>query len=384
MTRRLGRVLAAALPVVLVLGTVSPASAAKRKPPKITDVSASSRLANQGSAFQFTVSAQNTSKKASRSLPLVFVLSESSDPDDGVSLGSGSIPGLGRKARTALPFSVTIPSAQEDDDYRLLVCTPKARKLKCQENVAVDVEEVTAGSSGSSGGAGAPPPGTNGALPSSILNLTNWKLTLPVDSSGGTSGTAAEIRQPTLGSYRHPTWFVANAAGNGVMFRAHANGATTSENTDYARSELREMTSGGASNASWSPNSGTHTMILTQSITRLPGSSKPEVVAGQIHDGSDDVLQVRLEGRRLFLSLDDGQDEVDLTTNYTLGAGFALVITSTPNGITVTYNGVTKVSNFKPSDAGSAWYFKAGCYTQSNESGTYGEVIVYDLRISHS
>lgn len=364
---------------------MSPAAAAKKKPPKITNVTASSRLVDQGAPFHFTVSAKNSSTKRSVPVGLLFVLSESSDYDDGVVLGSGAIPVLARKARVALPFSVTIPSAQPDDDYRLLVCVPRAGKSpECSKNVSVDVEEVAAQPSGSPSGGSPTPPGSGSVLPSSIVNLANWKLTLPVDADGQTDERAAEVRQPALASYQHPTWFHANAVGNGVVFRAQADGATTSDNTQYARSELREMTSGGQTNAGWSPNSGTHVMTLSQAITRLPGTSKPEVVAGQIHDGADDVLQIRLEDRRLFLSLDNGEDEVDLATNYTLGTAFTVKITSNSAGISVTYNGVPKLTNFKPTNPRSTWYFKAGCYTQSNESGTYSEVVVYGLSVVHS
>ena len=361
---------------------MSPAAAAK-KPPKITAVTTASRLVDQGAPLRFTIWAKNTSTKRSAPLGLIFVLSESSDYDDGVVLGSGALPALARKARVSLPFSVTIPSDQDDDDYRLLVCVPRAGKSPaCGKNVSVDVE-ATAGASGSPGGGSTVPPGSGSVLPARILNLTNWELTLPVDADGQTDERAAEVRQPALNSYQHPTWFLANAAGTGVVFRAHANGAKTSTNTKYARSELREMTS-SYSNASWSPGSGTHTMTLTQAITRLPGTSKPELVAGQIHDGSDDVLQVRLEGRRLFLSLDNGEDEVDLTTSYALGAQFTVRISASSSGISVTYNGTPKLTNFRPGNSSSGWYFKAGCYTQSNESGTYSEVVVYGLSVAHS
>jgi hypothetical protein len=383
-TRPVGRVLAAALTALLVTATMSPAAAAKKKPAKITSVTAASRLVNQGAPFHFTVSAKNSSTKRSVPVGLMFVLSESSDYDDGVALGAGTIPALARKARVALPFSVTIPSTQPDDDYRLLICVPRAGKSPaCSKNVSVDVEEVTTQPSGSPSG-GSTSPGSGSVLPSSIVNLANWKLTLPVDSRGLTSGTAAEKRQPELNAYQHPTWFHANATNNGVVFQAQADGATTSGETQYARSELREMTGSGQTDAGWSPNSGTHVMTLSQAITKLPGTSKPEVVAGQIHDGSDDVLQIRLEGRRLFLSLDNGKNEVELTASYTLGTRFTVTISAIAGGISVTYDGASKLTNFKPSKPGSSWYFKAGCYTQSNESGSFSEVVVYDLRVVHS
>lgn len=375
----------------LLVGTMSPASAAKRKPPTITGASAAGRLVNQGAVFPFEVSVKNSSKKRSRPLTLLFVLSDTSDFEDGVVLGSGVVPALGRKAGGVLPFSVTIPPTQEDDDYRLLICIPKgARTPTCPKSVTVDVEEVVV-SSGGTPLVSAVPSSTNTRLPSSILfgQFASWKLTLPVDASGGT-GTPREVRQTELKTFRDPRWFNVNDAGTGVIFRAPADGATT-DNTDYSRSELREMTdsTSSQSNKSWSPASGTHSMAIDQAITHLPGTETPNVVVGQIHDGDDDVLQVRLEGSRLFVTI-TGRPDITLTGNYVLGTRFIVAISVSGGGYINVWYGPNAQSlawkgpNVLPSGAGSSWYFKAGCYTQSNEDGAYSEVVVYGLSVAHS
>ncbi len=126
--------------------------------------------------------------------------------------------------------------------------------------------------SGSGGGGG-------GGVPAEVLNLTNWKETLPT----GSAGSPTEIKQPQLASYSSDPYFVVNATGDGVRFRAPVNGVTTS-GSSYPRSELREMN--GGDDASWSTTSGTHTMTIDEAITATP-SEKPYVVAGQIHDSSD-------------------------------------------------------------------------------------------------
>ena len=43
------------------------------------------------------------------------------------------------------------------------------------------------------------------AFNSDLFNLTNWNLTLPVNSSGGTSGTAYEIED--LVGYENSKYF---------------------------------------------------------------------------------------------------------------------------------------------------------------------------------
>ena len=85
--------------------------------------------------------------------------------------------------------------------------------------------------------------------PSQVLNLANWKITIPTI----TSGNAAEIKQPELATYNISPWFVVVSEGNAVRFRAAVNGSTTS-GSEYPRSELREMVDNGKTNAAWFDN----------------------------------------------------------------------------------------------------------------------------------
>jgi poly(beta-D-mannuronate) lyase len=219
-------------------------------------------------------------------------------------------------------------------------------------------------------------------MPASILDLTNWKLTLPVGTDDHPDD-AIEVKQPALAAFEDRQFFHANGAGTGVVFRANAGGATTS-GSSYPRSELREMTDHGTSNAGWSNESGRHVMTVTEAVTALP-AKKPHVVAAQIHDRNDDVIMVRLENKRLFVEA-DGNNIGELDTTYVLGTPFTVEIRATAIGIAVSYNGVPKVSYAK---VGSGWYFKAGCYTQSNTStgdsaDAYGEVVIYALSVEHT
>jgi len=217
-------------------------------------------------------------------------------------------------------------------------------------------------------------------LPSAVLNLTNWKLTLPVNTAHG--GNPDEYLQPELNGFLDPDYFHLNAARDGVVFKAHCGGATTS-GSGYPRSELREMTSNGSAQASWSTTSGIHTMEITQAITHLP-DVKRHVVAGQIHDANDDVIVFRLEGSKLFID-ENGNDGPVLTTNYQLGDVFTVKFVARNGGVECHYNG-QYVYTYAINTAGC--YFKAGCYTQSNVSRgdaptAYGEVVIYDLAVTH-
>ena len=128
----------------------------------------------------------------------------------------------------------------------------------------------------------------------------------------------------------------------------------------------------------------------------MPNRSDPEdpVVAGQIHDGGvdgghGDVAMIRLEGSRLFVEA-DGSDKGTLDAGYKLGDKFKVVLTATGGRITIRYDSlvadVSTIIAFQPSVDNEQWYFKAGCYTQANTSnGTgYGEVVIYDLKTTHS
>jgi hypothetical protein len=217
-----------------------------------------------------------------------------------------------------------------------------------------------------------------------VIDLTNWKLTLPVDAAGGTSGRPEEIQQPRLGAYARAPYFAVR--GGGVQFRAPTNGTTTS-GSRYPRSELREMAGGGARLASWSAESGTHAMVVEEAITAVP-RAKRHVVAGQIHDGEDDVVTIRLEYPRLFVDHNGTAGET-LTGSYVLGTRFTVRIEAGEGEIRVYYDGAAAPADRLPKK-GAGLYFKAGAYTQSNCSrepacgpDDYGEVVIYRLEVTH-
>lgn len=224
------------------------------------------------------------------------------------------------------------------------------------------------------------PAGPAKVVPGDLLDLSNWRLTLPRPEDGD-EDEAEHIDQPELATLQDPEFFHLNKAKNGVVFRANAGGTTTS-GSKYPRSELREMINGGEKEASWSNASGDHIMTITQAITEVP-PKKSEVVAGQIHDDEDDIVMIRLEKSRLFVEA-DGDEVGVLDRAYTLGTKFTVKILANPDGITVTYNGKTSVRYKK---VGGGFYFKAGCYTQSNTDkdapDAAGEVVIYDLKVEH-
>lgn len=233
-----------------------------------------------------------------------------------------------------------------------------------------------------------PAPSSQPPYPSKILNLTNWKITLPIGTDKKPTHPK-EIKQPELMTYKIDPWFTLTSDEKGVLFRAPVSGPTTG-GTKYARSELREMTDAGASKAKWSSTEGTHTMFLDEAITAVP-KIKQHVVAGQIHGSSDDIIVIRLEFPNLYVNV-NGKNVYTLDPYYTLGKRFTVKFLVTGGQTKVFYNGNSQ-SSYTLDKNYSGAYFKAGAYTQSNcnkefwfwlcNANNYGEVAIYNLIVTH-
>ncbi len=226
------------------------------------------------------------------------------------------------------------------------------------------------------------------SLPSQIINLSCWKITLPIEELDG-SRLPMTIEQPDLSNFSLSPWFEVNKEENGVIFRAPVNAPTT-KNSDYPRSELRETECGKKENTFWSSTKGIHTMYLDQAITAIP-KKKADVVVGQIHGDDDDIVVIRLEDKKLFVARSKS-NLCTLDENYSLGKRFNIKFVVKDGIINIYYNNNQQPSCFLEKNVSKA-YFKAGIYTQSNcetegnstlcNSENYGEVIIYEISVTH-
>ncbi|HEY2514637.1 MAG TPA: polysaccharide lyase family 7 protein, partial [Polyangiaceae bacterium] len=114
------------------------------------------------------------------------------------------------------------------------------------------------------------PPGGN-------FDLSLWELQLPV----GSPGMPTTILPAQLAGAKgySDAYFFTDTTDGSMSFWDPENGVTTA-NSNYPRSELREMTAGGAA-ANWS-TTGTHTLSATVKATQIPD----HVAVGQIHLGT--------------------------------------------------------------------------------------------------
>lgn len=225
-----------------------------------------------------------------------------------------------------------------------------------------------------------PPPPTS-TKPSDITGLL-WTVTGPFNKPGQKDDPQNEyVSVAQTDPNFAPYMFMQNGA---VVFKTPVNGVTTA-NSDYSRSELREMADTNWKSASWSNKSGTHTLSVRESIDHEP-VAKPEVVSAQIHDSSDDVMQIFLQGNKLYVRYNDDNSVALMDNNYILGTPFDLQIVAASSHIVVNYNGVQKLNWSK---SGSGWYFKAGSYCQSNLSkgdnaSAYCQVTIDTISVIHS
>jgi len=179
-------------------------------------------------------------------------------------------------------------------------------------------------------------------------------------------------------------YFYINDAGTHVVFRTPMNGGRTSSNTKYPRTELREYING--SKASWNGGSGTHLMSGRTRILHME-DDKPEYVFAQMHDGSDDTLQLRWENGTLRASI-NGETHSTTMGNFPIGTEFAWEIRVSSGTLTIKINGSTKITS--DPDFGSGNYFKTGSYPnqnsrdQDNPDNGYAALEMRDLVVSHS
>ena len=238
------------------------------------------------------------------------------------------------------------------------------------------------------------------AYPMDVIAARGWYITLPTKIRT-TPDTVQVGGSPDLMTYADES-FRLNETKDGAIFKARTDGAHTA-NSPNPRSELREMSSDGKTQAAWSSTSGAHSMEIEQAVNVLPIGSKPVVVVGQIHDANDDVSVFRLEGNTsgdramgsLWITDGDSTHGYLLTNTYRLGTKFRVGFAVSGGKITYTYNG-QPVVGYAQSKSFSGAYFKAGSYNQSGGNCTilssgpdagkcdYAEVTIYTVQVCHN
>ncbi|WP_433631662.1 polysaccharide lyase family 7 protein [Nocardia sp. CA-120079] len=198
------------------------------------------------------------------------------------------------------------------------------------------------------------------------VSLSGWDLTLPVNSAGELSGTAAVLHPAAVDA----PWLTRTSTG-GLEFWAPAAGAETAH-SGHPRTELvnaSPFTIGGAG----------HTLAATVAVTQLPIAT-PDIVIGQIHEpGPVPYLLLRYESGRVFTTWRtsvDGSTKAgrqQIISGIALNSPFSYTICANIGhtvDISVTYNGITKTETVTVPTAfvGTEGRFQAGDYQQASTS----------------
>jgi len=244
------------------------------------------------------------------------------------------------------------------------------------------------------GGTTTPPPTTPPAgglnpnvAPGGNFDLSVWELQLPTGSSGAPD-TILPAQLKGASGFQDSYFYTAGTDG-AMTFWDPENGVTT-PNSNFSRSELREMTSSGAAANWFAP--GTHKLSATLKVTTVPD----HVAVGQIHLGSGGSTKPLLElfyysNGNIEMAIEQtpaGGNEVQhLAGNVPVGTTWSYTIGLSGNTISLVINGgATQTWAMSTTFNGYGMYFKAGDYDQtSGSSASVGaRVGFYALKIAHS
>jgi hypothetical protein len=222
--------------------------------------------------------------------------------------------------------------------------------------------------------------------PGANFDLSRWKITLPIDDFGGTTGEATEIKQPILASYT--SQFFYTGTDGAMVFWCPVIGATTTSAT-APRTELRELISGTDATVNWTV-AGTHVLRAQCRVTQQPDTGS--VIIGQIH-GYPSPRLVKLQYDKGLVQAyikNSFSASGDTKFNWTVSTNAALdyEIKVVDGVVSITVNGVTHSHDLLASDStwGTiAYYFKAGAYLMDNSGPVTegGRVSFYQLSATH-
>jgi hypothetical protein len=232
----------------------------------------------------------------------------------------------------------------------------------------------------------------NTVYPAQVLNLTSWKLQLPINSTSGLTGSAYEVLQPTLATYSNPSYFFVSDGSTVVEFVAPTRGATTSRSTN-PRTELREMASNGRTTTSWSTSDGSvNTLQLTQTVWKVPSVYKTCAIA-QVFSLTASSPWVEIQYRsgnlvaQVFNTTAGTSKRYTLVSGLVLGSKFTQAITITNRNAYFYVNATLKLALSDSAVPAASMYFKAGAYGQYaplEAADDSSRVWIHELRVTHS
>ena len=269
-----------------------------------------------------------------------------------------------------------------------------------------------------------PTGGSNGSPPAvtyelSNIDLSNWKLTLPIPRA---DGKPMEIEPPTILNYGNNSIirpYMYNDSSDGSLVFFTLPGVTTN-NSSYSRTELREQMLAGSNNVNWTFEEGGEIrgVLSVPDISRESDGSFHRAIIMQIHGrlsdeqrtliGEDDnnappVLKIYWQDSRIYVRTKELKDTTDTyqesleTDAWTDDVGryfskivgtntFSLSVVASKGKMVVTLDDdETFVYEGVHMDRWGVFenYFKAGNYLGTTDVDAYSYVKYYSLEVSH-
>ena len=252
------------------------------------------------------------------------------------------------------------------------------------------------------------------------IDLSHWKVTLPVTND---LGKPHEISPPEIIDFASneiakPYMYIDSTRG-AIVFHAMPTSSTT-KNTKYTRSELREQMVPGENNVNWTFKDGGYMKgkLAIDEVTKNSDGKFHRIIIMQIHGrltndqrdliGEEDnnappILKIYWDNgkirvkTKILKNIDASVPEIlhedawddDEGFNFAEKVGFrkfTLEVKISEGKMVVSLNGneykvyenvhMRKWGVFEN-------YFKAGNYFQTRDKGAYGKVRFYELEVSH-
>lgn len=218
-----------------------------------------------------------------------------------------------------------------------------------------------------------------------MIDLSVWSLTIPEQVPARTIQTQ-QMRAGYTSNYFY-------RRGDSFVFWAPVTGTATG-NSDFPRSELREVYSDGKAR-NWLYSEGTHTLRARLAVNKVPSTG--QIVIGQVH-AKDNLTpyvklvysQVRGVGYvQVYLRQrpDDTKSPVVMTyKSMPMDYFFDYSITITRGGqLKIDVAGQQYVIQIDRTWAAKHFYFKAGVYTLDNQGppSEGGQAEFSELTVSH-
>ncbi len=254
---------------------------------------------------------------------------------------------------------------------------------------------------------------TNEENGDAIIDLRNWKVTLPI-------GNPTEVEPPQILDFQNidilKPYMYEDTEDQSIVFYTEPGSTTT--NSSYSRTELREQMEPGSNNTNWTFEEG-GTLTGKLKVNKVSGEEGKldRIIVMQIHgrltndqrdliDKTDNnappVLKIYWDDgkinvrRKILKDIDVSDIDILKKESWTDESHwFETVVDYNPFELSIEVKGTTMKIKLSEEETFTfddihtrKWsvfenYFKAGNYLQTAESGSFAEVKYYELEVNH-